>query len=41
MSRTGSSYRSMSAARARPQQQTRLPPMLLSIDGQTDGRMAL
>ena len=40
MSRTGSSYRSISAARARAQQQTRRPPMLLSIDGtdgQTDG----
>jgi len=33
----GSSYRSISAARARPQQQTRRPPLLLSIDG-TDRR---
>jgi len=41
MSRTGSSYRSISAARARPQQQTHQPVMLLSIDGtdrQTDGQ---
>ena len=33
--------RSMSAARARPQQQTRRPPLLLSIDGtdrRTDGQ---
>jgi len=37
MSRDSSSYRSMSAARARPQQQTRRPPLLLSIDG-TDRR---
>jgi len=41
MSRGSSGYRSMSAARARPQQQTRRPPLLLSIDGtdrQTDGQ---
>jgi len=40
MSRSSSSYRSMSAARAGPLQQTRRPPMLLSIDGtdRTDGR---
>jgi len=37
MSRGSSSYRSISAARARPQQQTRRPLLLLSIDG-TDGR---
>jgi len=37
MSRGSSSYRSISAARARPQQQTRRPPLLLSIDG-TDRR---
>jgi len=36
-SSSSSSYRSISAARARPQQQTRRPPLLLSIDG-TDGR---
>ena len=36
----GSSHRSIFAARARAQQQTRRPPLLLSIDGtdgQTDG----
>ena len=41
VSRGSSSYRSISAARARPQQQTRRPPLLLSIDGtdrRTDGR---
>ena len=44
MSRGSSSNRSISAARARPQQQTRRPPLLLSIDGtdrpdgQTEGR---
>ena len=42
MSRGSSGYRSISAARARPQQHTRRPPLLLlSIDGtdrQTDGR---
>jgi len=41
MSRSSSSYRSIFAARARPQQQTRRLPLLLSIDGtdrQTDGR---
>ena len=37
VSRGGSSYRETYAARARPQQQTRRPPLLLSIDG-TDGR---
>ena len=37
MSCSSSSYRSIFAARARPQQQTRRPPLLLSIDG-TDGR---
>ena len=37
----GSSHRSIFAARVRAQQQTRRPPLLLSIDGtdgQTDGR---
>jgi len=34
-----SSHRSISAARARPQQQTRRAPLLLSIDG-TDRRTA-
>jgi len=41
MSCGGSSYQWISAARARRQQQTRRPPLLLSIDGtdrQTDGR---
>jgi len=41
MSRGSSHYRSISAARARPQQQTRRPPLLLSSDGtdrRTDGR---
>jgi len=41
MSRGSSSYRSISAARARPQQQTRRTSLLLSIDGTdrlTDGR---
>ena len=38
MLRGSSSYRSISAARARPQQQTRRLPLLLSIDG-TDRRM--
>jgi len=33
MSRGSSSHRSTSAARARPQQQTRRPPLLLSTDG--------
>jgi len=37
MPRRSSRYGSMSAALARPQQQTSLPPLLLSIDG-TDGR---
>jgi len=44
-SRGSSHYRPISAARALPQQQTRRPPPLLSIDrtdkqtvGQTDGR---
>jgi len=37
MSRGSSSYRSISAARARPQQQTRRSPLLLSIDW-TGGR---
>jgi len=39
--RSSSSYRSidLSAADARPQQQTHQPPLLLSIDGtRTDGR---
>jgi len=35
--RGGSSHRSIFAARARAQQQTRRPPLLLSIDG-TDGQ---
>jgi len=42
VSRGGSSYRETYAARARPQQQTHRPPLLLSIDGTdrrtTDGR---
>jgi len=41
MIRGSRSYRSLSAARAGAQQQTRQPPLLLSIDGtdrQTDGR---
>ena len=41
ISRDISGYRSISAARARPQQQTRRPPTLLQIDGtdrRTDGR---
>ena len=41
MSRGSSSYRSTFAARAQPQQQTRRPLLLLSIDGtdeRTDGR---
>ena len=40
VSRGGSSYRETYAARARPQQQTHRPPLLLSIDGtdrRTDG----
>jgi len=44
MSRGSSSYRSISAARARPQQQTSRPPLLLSIDGtdgQTDGNIEI
>jgi len=39
---SSSSYQSISAACARPQQQTRWPPLLLSIDGtarRTDGRI--
>ena len=41
MSLCSSSYRSIYAARARPQQQTRCPPLLLSIyrtERRTDGR---
>ena len=40
VSRDSSSYRPISAARARPQQQTRRSPLLLSngTDRQTDGR---
>jgi len=37
MSRGSSSYRSLSAASARPQQQIRRPPLLLLID-ETDRR---
>jgi len=37
MSGAGTSYRSISAARARAEQKTRRPPLLLPIDG-TDGR---
>jgi len=38
MSCGGNSYRWISAARARPQQQTRRPPLLLWIDGTEDRR---